>query len=107
MKKKVVALRVSLERQIKSNMGLELMLDQKNIEQEHMMSTQVTSDQLRKLSQDKLREFELNCETIGNNLYNLKMEQKIANHSIQFLQENFTVLHKAIENIQFDKQLGD
>ncbi len=35
------------------------------------------------------------------------MEQQIANHSIQFLQEQFTILHHAVQNIRTDKELGD
>ena len=35
------------------------------------------------------------------------MEQKIANHSMQFLQEQFTMLHTAVENIRSDKQFGE
>lgn len=35
------------------------------------------------------------------------MEQQIASHSIQFLQEQFTILHEAVENISSDKQAGD
>ena len=35
------------------------------------------------------------------------MEQQISNHSIQFLQEQFTILHDSIDNISSDKRLGD
>lgn len=39
MKKEILSLRFSLERQLKHNMGLELQLDKKLVESEQLIST--------------------------------------------------------------------
>ena len=62
---------------------------------------------MRKNFCDGLRNQLAKNESLLNAHFNLKMEQQIANHSIQFLQEQFTILHESIENISSDKRAGD
>jgi len=89
------------------NMGLELKLEQKNALSEQLISISLVSEQMRKKFCDELRQQLAQNETLYNSQFNLKMEQQISNHSIQFLQEQFTILHDAVENISSDKKLGD
>ena len=46
-------------------------------------------------------------ELLKNSNFNRHVEQQIAAHSIQFLQEQFTILHESVNNIRTDKFLGD
>ena len=62
---------------------------------------------MRKKFCNELREHLAKNEALCNAHFNLNMEQKIANHSMQFLQEQFTILHNSVENISSDKRLGD
>ena len=89
------------------NMGLELKLEQKNALSEQLINISLVSEQMRKKFCDELRQQLAQNETLYNSQFNLKMEQQISNHSIQFLQEQFTILHDAVENISSDKKLGD
>lgn len=88
-------------------MGLELKLEQKNALSEQLISISLVSEQMRKKFCDELRQQLAQNETLYNSQFNLKMEQQISNHSIQFLQEQFTILHDAVENISSDKKFGD
>ena len=69
------------------NMGLELKLEQKNALSEQLISISLVSEQMRKKFCDELRQQLAQNETLYNSQFNLKMEQQISNHSIQFLQE--------------------
>ena len=68
-------------------MGLELKLEQKSLELEQLINISLTSEQMRKTFADKLRHQLAHNEVLSNSHFNLHMEQQIANHSMQFLQE--------------------
>ena len=89
------------------NMGLELKLEQKIAQSEQLINISLVSEQMRKKFSDELRTSLVVNEALCNSHFNLKMEQQIASHSIQFLQEQFTILHESVENISSDKRLGD
>lgn len=89
------------------NMGLELKLEQKIAQSEQLINISLVSEQMRKKFCDELRHQLARNEALCNTQFNLKMEQQIANHSIQFLQEQFTILHDSVENISSNKRLGD
>ena len=72
-----------------------------------MTNVSLVSEQMRQKFCNELREHLAKNEALCNKHFNLKMEQNIAHHSMQFLQEQFTILHSAVENISSDKQLGD
>ena len=107
MKKLMGSQRFQLERQTKINMGLELKMNQKMVESEQLSKITVVSEQMRKNFCNELKNHQVTNESLQNQHFNLNMEQKIANHSMQFLQEQFTILHTAVENIRTDKQYGD
>lgn len=82
MKKEIDSLRFQLERQIKVNMGYELKLTQKINESEQLINISLVSEQFRKKFCNELREHLAQNEALCNKHFNLKMEQKIANHSM-------------------------
>ena len=62
---------------------------------------------MRKRFCDSLRKQMAKNELLKNSNFNRHVEQQIAAHSIQFLQEQFTILHESVNNIRTDKFLGD
>ena len=95
-KREIDSLRDQLARQIKINMGFELKLEQKLAQSEQLINISLVSEQMRKNFCDELRTQLARNEALCNSHFNIKMEQQIANHSIQFLQEQFTILHDSV-----------
>ena len=88
-------------------MGLELKLEQKIQQSEQLFNISLVSEQMRKRFCDSLRKQMAKNELLKNAHFNRHVEQEIASHSIQFLQEQFTILHESVQNIRNDKALGD
>ena len=80
-------MRSQLEQQIKINMGLELKLEQKIAQSDQLINISLVSEQMRKSFCDELRKQMAKNELLRNSVFNRHVEQEIAGHSIQFLQE--------------------
>ena len=62
---------------------------------------------MRKSFCNSLKENLAKNEALCNKQFNFRMEQNIAKFALEHLQENFTKLYSAVENIKIDKQFGD
>lgn len=54
---------------------------------------------MRKQFCDQLNDNLVQTEAIYNSVFNQQMEQKISQHNLQFLSEQFKMLNEAMENI--------
>lgn len=63
---------------------------------EPLINISVVSEQMRKNFCEELKRQLVRNEALANSHFNIKMERQIANHSLQFMKEQFTILHDSV-----------
>lgn len=67
----------------------------------------ILSERLRQKFSEQLRSLGGNLEEYQNKNFNLSLGEQLHNHSLSYMQEQFKLLFKSIENISFDRKKGE
>jgi len=67
----------------------------------------ILSESMRKKFSEQLRFNTSKLEAVCNQNYNYEMRSQMSGHAISYMQEQFKILYKAIDNISVDKKHGE